>query len=171
MFLILSADELKDIPLKEGAPSLGELAKAQAMGDLVTLSARGRRVMHLHLPDNSGVTLGALAKVIQQNVVKHATDAATGVAVGAATDTAHDAASGVVPVSAPAHNAESAVVADMVRDNVCDVTCSADVSSPAPVPVQAVVSEPAPVLAQEATTNVPAAIPVSASALEHEAKN
>ena len=44
VFLILSADELKDIPLPEeaAAPSLGELAKAQAAGDLATLAKRGR---------------------------------------------------------------------------------------------------------------------------------
>ena len=41
VFLILSADELKDIPLKQEAESLGSLAKAQASGDLVTLAARG----------------------------------------------------------------------------------------------------------------------------------
>ena len=50
VFLILSADELKDIPLKEEAESLGSLAKAQASGDLVTLASRGRRCVHLHLP-------------------------------------------------------------------------------------------------------------------------
>ena len=64
VFLILSADELKDIPLKQEAESLGSLAKAQASGDLVTLAERGRRVVHLHLPDNSGVTLRQLAEVI-----------------------------------------------------------------------------------------------------------
>ncbi|WP_449132968.1 hypothetical protein [Senegalimassilia anaerobia] len=64
VFLILSADELKDIPLKEEAESLGSLAKAQASGDLVTLASRGRRCVHLHLPDNSGVTLRALAEVV-----------------------------------------------------------------------------------------------------------
>ena len=64
VFLILSADELKDIPLKEEAESLGSLAKAQASGDLVTLAGRGRRCVHLHLPDNSGVTLRALAEVV-----------------------------------------------------------------------------------------------------------
>lgn len=63
-FLILSADELKDIPLVEGAESLGALAKAQASGDLVTLSDRGRRCVHLHLPDNSGATLRGLALVV-----------------------------------------------------------------------------------------------------------
>ncbi len=64
VFLILSADELKDVPLKEEAESLGSLAKAQAAGDLMTLAARDRRCIHLHLPDNSGVTLRALAKVV-----------------------------------------------------------------------------------------------------------
>ena len=64
VFLILSADELKDIPLKQEAESLGSLAKAQASGDLVTLADRGRRCVHLHLPDNSGVTLRGLAEVI-----------------------------------------------------------------------------------------------------------
>ena len=64
VFLILSADELKDIPLKQEAESLGSLAKAQASGDLVTLADRGRRCVHLHLPDNSSVTLRALADVV-----------------------------------------------------------------------------------------------------------
>ncbi len=64
VFLILSADELKDIPLKQEAESLGSLAKAQASGDLVTLANRGRRCVHLHLPDNSSVTLRALAEVV-----------------------------------------------------------------------------------------------------------
>ncbi len=64
VFLILSADELKDIPLDKEAESLGTLAKAQAVGDLLTLSERGRRCVHLHLPDNSSVTLRALAKVL-----------------------------------------------------------------------------------------------------------
>lgn len=64
VFLILSADELKDIPLKQEAESLGSLAKAQAEGDLVTLASRGRRCVHLHLPDNSSVTIRALAEIV-----------------------------------------------------------------------------------------------------------
>ena len=66
VFLILSADELKDIPLKQEAESLGSLAKAQASGDLMTLADRGRRCVHLHLPDNSGVTLRGLADVVEE---------------------------------------------------------------------------------------------------------
>lgn len=64
VFLILSADELKDIPLDSEAESLGALAKAQAAGDLKVLAERGRRCIHIHLPDNSGVTLRALSDFI-----------------------------------------------------------------------------------------------------------
>ena len=64
-FLIVSADELKDVPLVgEQAPSLGTLAEAQAVADLLTLSERGRRCVHLHLPDHSGVTLRCLSDVV-----------------------------------------------------------------------------------------------------------
>ena len=65
VFLILSADELKDVPVLDGpAESLGTLAMSQAVGDLVTLAERGRRCIHLHLPDHSGVTLRCLADVV-----------------------------------------------------------------------------------------------------------
>ncbi len=64
VYLILSADELKDIPLTKGAKSLGGLAKAEASSDLLTLGSRGRRCIHLHLPDNASVTLRALAETV-----------------------------------------------------------------------------------------------------------
>ncbi len=75
-FLILSADELKDIPLPEQAEaaSLGELAKAQAIGDFITLSDRGRRCVHLHLPDNAGVTLRKLSQIIETILATVVTD-------------------------------------------------------------------------------------------------
>ena len=68
VFLVLSADEMKDIDLPAGseASSLGALAKAQAAGDMVTLDSLGRRCVHLHLPDNSGVTLHCFASVINE---------------------------------------------------------------------------------------------------------
>ena len=67
MFLIVSADELKDIPVEDGpTPSLAELAKAQAEGDLKVLSERRRRCIHVHLPDNSGIMLRQLADVVQR---------------------------------------------------------------------------------------------------------
>lgn len=65
VFLLISADELKDIPLSHvEAESLGKLAKAQAAADLSILIDRGRRCMHLHLPDNSGVTIRALGDAV-----------------------------------------------------------------------------------------------------------
>ena len=65
VFLILSADELKDIPVHDvAAPSLGELAKTQAAADLSIMIERDRRCLHLHLPDNTGVTLHALAEYL-----------------------------------------------------------------------------------------------------------
>lgn len=65
VYLILSADEARDIPLaNEKAASLGQLAKAQAIGDFSILAERGRRCLHLHLPDNSGVTLRYLANML-----------------------------------------------------------------------------------------------------------
>ena len=65
VFLILSADEVKDIPLHDlEADSLGALAKAQAAADLTVMIERGRRCMHMHLPDNAGVTLRALSECI-----------------------------------------------------------------------------------------------------------
>ena len=66
VFLVLSADEPADIPLEQEAASMGSLAKAQAEGELVTLSERGRRCVHLHLPDNSGVTLRLLANIVAE---------------------------------------------------------------------------------------------------------
>ena len=68
VFLVISADEMKDIELPRGceAQSLGALAKAQAAGDAATLSARGRRCIHLHLPDNSGATLRCLAQLVTE---------------------------------------------------------------------------------------------------------
>ncbi|MEE0705188.1 MAG: glucose-6-phosphate isomerase [Adlercreutzia sp.] len=93
VFLILSADELKDIPLPEGAtaPSLGALAKAQAAGDLVTLAKRGRRAVHLHLPDNSGVTLRMLAQVVDDVIADILADRALAEAAALAEDEAEAA--------------------------------------------------------------------------------
>lgn len=69
VFLILSADEPKDIQIDDPrAQSLGELAKAQASGDFAILSSRGRRCVHVHLPDNSAVSIRALVKAFKKVV-------------------------------------------------------------------------------------------------------
>ena len=66
--LIVSADEFEDIPLdgSTAAPSLGALAYAQACGDAQALAERGRRVVHVHLPDNSGAALRALESAVRR---------------------------------------------------------------------------------------------------------
>lgn len=69
VFLILSAEEPRDIAIDdERASSLGELAKAQAMGDFSILSSRGRRCVHIHLSDNSAVSIRALVKAFKKAV-------------------------------------------------------------------------------------------------------
>ena len=65
VFLILSADELKDIPLSSKRLKASDrLRRRRRRVILLTLADRGRRCVHLHLPDNSGVTLRGLAEVI-----------------------------------------------------------------------------------------------------------
>lgn len=65
VFLMISADELRDIDLDNvEPPSLGALAKAEAAGDMSILIERGRRCVHLHFPDNTSVTLRALDSLI-----------------------------------------------------------------------------------------------------------
>ena len=71
VYLILSSEEAQDISVNdERASSLGELAKAQALGDYTVLNERGRRAVYLHLPDNSTMTLRALAKAIRHTLAQ-----------------------------------------------------------------------------------------------------
>ena len=65
VFLVLTANELRDIPLDAEASSLGHLAETQAIGDWTALAQRGRRAVHVHLPDNAGVTLRAFATLVE----------------------------------------------------------------------------------------------------------
>ncbi len=67
VYLLVSAGEPKDIRIS-GVPakSLGELSKAQAIGDFLILSERGRRCLHLHLPDNSTITLQRFADTVRE---------------------------------------------------------------------------------------------------------
>ena len=67
VFLVVSADELKDIELggDAKAKSLGTLAHAQAIGDFQILDERGRRALHIHLPNNAGVTVKLLSHIVR----------------------------------------------------------------------------------------------------------
>jgi transaldolase / glucose-6-phosphate isomerase len=50
VFLILTADAAKDVPIPGESYSFGTLELAQALGDFASLEATGRRVARLHLP-------------------------------------------------------------------------------------------------------------------------
>ena len=51
VFLQLTADPAKDLPIPGWEESFGILIAAQALGDLTSLQRRGRRAMRLHLAD------------------------------------------------------------------------------------------------------------------------
>ena len=69
VFLIIYTEETKDLPVDDArANSLGMLGKAQSLGDFSILSSRGRRCVHVQLPDSSAVTLRMLAKTLKKVV-------------------------------------------------------------------------------------------------------
>lgn len=65
LFLILSATEDDDILIPHESHSLGDIIIAQAKGDLVTLSNKGRKALHLHLSNNHADTLNQLANLVE----------------------------------------------------------------------------------------------------------
>ncbi len=50
LFLIVTADHTLDLDIPEMRTTFGRLERAQAIGDMRALRARGRRVCHVHLP-------------------------------------------------------------------------------------------------------------------------
>lgn len=59
VFLQITADPSKDLPIPGWAESFGTLIAAQALGDLTALQKRGRRAMRLHMA-NTATGLGRL---------------------------------------------------------------------------------------------------------------
>jgi transaldolase/glucose-6-phosphate isomerase len=51
VFLQLTADPAKDLPIAGWDETFGTLIAAQALGDLASLQRRGRRAVRLHLAD------------------------------------------------------------------------------------------------------------------------
>jgi glucose-6-phosphate isomerase len=76
-FLLLTADDAKDIPIPGVDYSFGRLKLAQAMGDAGALRQRGRPVAHLHFDKNLLAGLDRLKKAIARGWtngwVKHTT--------------------------------------------------------------------------------------------------
>lgn len=64
VFLQLTADPSKDLPIPGWSESFGTLIAAQALGDLTSLQRRGRRALRLHLAD-ANVGLAWLEQVVR----------------------------------------------------------------------------------------------------------
>lgn len=60
-FIVITARDRHDISIPGSTFSLGALYRAQAEGDIVTLSAHNRRVMRLDLPDSNPRTIGRVS--------------------------------------------------------------------------------------------------------------
>jgi len=60
LFLQLTADHEKDLPIPGEPYTFGVLADAQALGDLQTLQSLGRRVVRIHLSSGGGATIRTL---------------------------------------------------------------------------------------------------------------
>ncbi|MDP2183622.1 MAG: glucose-6-phosphate isomerase [Actinomycetota bacterium] len=65
LFLVITARDRVDVHIPGADMTLGQLFRAQAEGDLVTLAAHGRRVMRFDLPDSTPESVARLAAAIQ----------------------------------------------------------------------------------------------------------
>ena len=67
VFLLITGNDPEDVPVPGQKYTFGTIKLAQALGDLEVLSARGRRVVRVHLPDiDAG--LGELHRIIQGSI-------------------------------------------------------------------------------------------------------
>ena len=66
VFLQITADDVKDLPVPGQKASFGVIKAAQARGDFGVLTERGRRALRVHLKGNLVEGLKALDKAIQQ---------------------------------------------------------------------------------------------------------
>src|SRR5204862_6780197 len=60
LFLVVTADDAEDVEIPEMGRSFGAVKRAQAVGDVRALLAKGRRVAHVHLSNPED--LGQLAR-------------------------------------------------------------------------------------------------------------
>jgi glucose-6-phosphate isomerase len=67
VFLLMTADDHEDVSIPEASYTFGALKRAQALGDLKSLRAHGRRVAHVHLGADIGGGLSRLLDAVQQD--------------------------------------------------------------------------------------------------------
>jgi len=65
LFLVLTAGSPEDVRIRGGSYTLGVLNRAQAVGDVITLSAHDRPVLHVMLPDPGRAHVEAVAGALQ----------------------------------------------------------------------------------------------------------
>jgi hypothetical protein len=66
LYLLLTADDHRDVPIPGEPFTFGVFKRAQALGDMQSLQGHGRRVARLHLGDDLSSGLQALQKLIGQ---------------------------------------------------------------------------------------------------------
>ena len=66
VFILITCDEARDLPVPGRRYSFGTVKTAQALGDLAVLAERGRRVLRVHLPADVTAGLAALEAAVQQ---------------------------------------------------------------------------------------------------------
>lgn len=75
VFLILSGDEQVDYDVPGCPYTLQQLKLSQARADFAALSAKGRRVLHIHLPDIDPARIAALAELVEAAARSRASEA------------------------------------------------------------------------------------------------
>jgi transaldolase/glucose-6-phosphate isomerase len=66
VFLQLTADDAEDLPIPGRKFSFGVLKDAQALGDFLALSKRGRRLLRIHLPARVPAALDRLTQAVER---------------------------------------------------------------------------------------------------------
>jgi transaldolase / glucose-6-phosphate isomerase len=66
VFLQLTSDDARDLPMPGQRYSFGVVTAAQARGDFEVLAARGRRALRVHLGADVAAGLRALDKAVEQ---------------------------------------------------------------------------------------------------------
>jgi transaldolase/glucose-6-phosphate isomerase len=69
VFLQITCDDAKDLPVPGQKYTFGIVKAAQARGDFAVLAERGRRALRVHLGKNVKAGLAALAKAVQKAIV------------------------------------------------------------------------------------------------------
>lgn len=64
VFLVITCDHPADVVIPKMPYTFGQLQRAQALGDVASLTARGRRVVRLHLPATDSAALRAVCDLL-----------------------------------------------------------------------------------------------------------